>query len=804
MSRASQRKLYNTFIKGLITEANEINFPEDASSDEVNFELLPNGSRRRRLGFDHDQNFDITVTNLQDRVFSTYKWEKVNGVVGNNILVVQDEEFIRLFNDTGETMTDNLLDFFINMTTDGPQLDTGASYELLVQRNPVEFSSGDGRLYVAGKNVKPFVIEYDMALATGSITVLEITERDFKGIDDSLDVEETPATLSLEHDYNLDNQGWGSTGGVLARSAYFAAKGVYPSNAMIWRHGKIIAPSTGIQGFNVTHFDSVEWGNTPAPKGHYVTNAFDSQTLVGSTSNFSISTWTYNHALSEVVLTIGAHSLIIGDFITVKNNKYFHDQTGLPDCSWGLNGTLNGTYSITAITGTTVKITYQESSWEAWCDQFFLLGDVESSGTSVITNSIDVRPSVVGFFSGRAFWSGVDNVGYSNKIWFSQIIDKEAAQAGKCFQVADPTAEFINELVDTDGGSIVIQDLGAVLKMVTVGASLIIIADNGLWEITGGEAGYFTAKSIRQNKISNIGGTGASSVIVADNLISYWSKQGIMIAEPDDLSGYKVSNITEKTIKTKFDAIPLQDAAVARGGFNDVQGRLIWLYATEGNGWNHRFNRVLIFDVKLNAIYDYSLPEFTDVATDDTYLVDLYLTSNYTVPENRLMFLCAAQNWFNSGWFQRDDYLDWFSTDDSGELNQGYLEAGYETLGEPALKKQSTYVTVFFKRTEENWIDNGSGGLILDKPSECILTGKWDWSDTNAAGKANPGKQVYNLKRLNVPISAGVFDNGFPVTKVKVKVRGRGDALTLRFETTDNNHCYILGWANNMTGNTTE
>jgi hypothetical protein len=45
-------KQYNTFVKGLVTEAGPLTYPENASLDEENFVLNRDGSRQRRLGMD--------------------------------------------------------------------------------------------------------------------------------------------------------------------------------------------------------------------------------------------------------------------------------------------------------------------------------------------------------------------------------------------------------------------------------------------------------------------------------------------------------------------------------------------------------------------------------------------------------------------------------------------------------------------------------------------------------------------------------------------------------------------------------
>lgn len=52
MARQKFEKSFNTFVKGLMTEASEINFPENYSLYEKNFELRRDGGRDRRRGME--------------------------------------------------------------------------------------------------------------------------------------------------------------------------------------------------------------------------------------------------------------------------------------------------------------------------------------------------------------------------------------------------------------------------------------------------------------------------------------------------------------------------------------------------------------------------------------------------------------------------------------------------------------------------------------------------------------------------------------------------------------------------------
>lgn len=61
MSRAETTKLYRTFVKGMITEASPLTYPEDASYDEDNMILYRKGNRSRRLGIDFEDGYVLLV-----------------------------------------------------------------------------------------------------------------------------------------------------------------------------------------------------------------------------------------------------------------------------------------------------------------------------------------------------------------------------------------------------------------------------------------------------------------------------------------------------------------------------------------------------------------------------------------------------------------------------------------------------------------------------------------------------------------------------------------------------------------------
>lgn len=62
MARQKFEKSFNTFVKGLMTEASEINFPENYSLYEKNFLLRRDGGRDRRKGMELVYPLGVTLT----------------------------------------------------------------------------------------------------------------------------------------------------------------------------------------------------------------------------------------------------------------------------------------------------------------------------------------------------------------------------------------------------------------------------------------------------------------------------------------------------------------------------------------------------------------------------------------------------------------------------------------------------------------------------------------------------------------------------------------------------------------------
>ncbi len=301
MPQSLGKRTYNKFVRGLITEASELNFPLDASVDEDNCVLLRDATRRRRLGVDREASNNssdqIQENRFSDGAISFYKWTEVAGNANRVFGVLQIDSKL-YFNDLAADPI-VFLDFQIDLSQ---HIMPGAED---VGQQRCEMVGARGSLFVVSKGIIPIIISYDSAAQ--SIAVIETTlkVRDFEGVTDSLEFDEEPTELTPRHEYNLRNQGWNPPGdGKFEPMTVFQkAKGRYPGNNKQWHAGKLSAnsadePTINAQGsslagvishlitigsitsadvvttlagtFDPNLLDNLASGLTQAPKGHYL------------------------------------------------------------------------------------------------------------------------------------------------------------------------------------------------------------------------------------------------------------------------------------------------------------------------------------------------------------------------------------------------------------------------------------------------------------------------------------------------------------------------------------------------------
>lgn len=261
--RATGQKDYISMSNGLITEASSLAFPEGATSDELNFTIDRNGLiRKRRLGFDKlVEDFSVTGTNA--KLENVFYWRGPS-LVG---VIVTDE--------TPQTkLRFHAVDATFTLVTEIIISDAVVSTQFAQTTNFLVITTSQGD--------NPIFCEYDSVALELRVNDVAIHIRDFELVDDDLGASQRINTLDENHKYNLFNSGWyqrkndfndGNTEKNVT-DAFFDTVGFYPSNADVPSIG-IIDDGSGNIVFDAEYVKDGEFGNSLAPRGHFVYNIFN-------------------------------------------------------------------------------------------------------------------------------------------------------------------------------------------------------------------------------------------------------------------------------------------------------------------------------------------------------------------------------------------------------------------------------------------------------------------------------------------------------------------------------------------------
>ena len=110
MAQQIGQKAVNQIVKGLITEAGELTFPENASTDERNCDLRRDGSRRRRQGVNSETNAVLSTFTIADAdVVSSGTWENVGGTASLEYLIIQVGSTLYFYNKATTPVSANVV-----------------------------------------------------------------------------------------------------------------------------------------------------------------------------------------------------------------------------------------------------------------------------------------------------------------------------------------------------------------------------------------------------------------------------------------------------------------------------------------------------------------------------------------------------------------------------------------------------------------------------------------------------------------------------------------------------------------------
>ena len=839
MPRTTNAAIENNFIKGLITETTALKFPPNACTETYDCVFDPAGRVTRRPGIDLETDYVLNNVTLETlEIITEYLWTAVAGAGTTNFAVVQRGSILYFYDSSDNLdLSANIKSFTVNLDN---HLPTNATRDPAVF--PCSYAQGDGKLIVTNEACDPIFVEYDASSDTITDTSIILKFRDFAGLDDGLGIFERPtaseATLKSgnpEHYYNLKNQGWFTD----ALGQWDAARTDMPSNADY----PALFRSSATDSFDNTIVNaSNDVLNTPAAKGHFIldvgisdrnaaliadgvtgvtlTSSFvqisgSEGSTIGSMTNLSkafdgVTSAAANSGecasensvpFSWIGKSLSSESFRISQAIVFGSNDFGFDtntnaamtitlyaKTGSAPTS-STDGTSLGTVSFTDTgnesSGRTITSSDVITLWDhVW------VRIVRDSGSNTrarvaelrfytsSTENTANRPTSVAFFAGRSWYGGIRTSNLGSNIYFSQIIEDED-QFGKCYQLNDPTSESLATLLPTDGGVIKIPELGNLIRLFTTQNSLLVFATNGVWLIGGTAGASFNATDYTISKLSSVGTNSQHSFVNINGIPFWWAESDIYTVKFDvNYNSYQVIPITTNTIQSFITDIPSTNRRYVKGAYNIDESCAYWLYndaSSLAEADYYKYTDILVLNTVAGSFYPWTIgdsdPDVRGILTASTASTTEAPIVKYTttIPIN------ATNEYVTFSEILNNTYKDWtdyatFSAQASDEIDYtSYFITGYRLDGQAQRFFQSNYVFVY--------LDTVSN-------SSCYMQGIWDFTNSNASGKWSTLQQIYSS-------GTTLRDVNFR----RLKIRGKGRSLQLRFESESGKPFSIMGWS---------
>ncbi len=802
MAQSEQQKNHFVLNKGLNTESSEVSFPDGYTTDEQNYELLVGGGRKRRKGLAKEASgVSKTVNTIAATDANTsFVWRGAGGDPTKNFIVHQVGQLL-FFTDDDEIPSNSYHAHVVDIAGFLVLPSTSAA---VFEAAACQFAHGRGRLFVAQKYINPFYVEYSVSGNTFTAKPISLRVRDFDGIDDGIPAQATPASATADHTYNLRNQGWKSAD----IATYRAAKMADPSKHVPWFTGyrRItdvgFSDLDGIQTFDEDKIVAEQSGTSLAPMGSLLLDPIDTRFSANTEDGgieVNISTWDFQGggtiaAGGVIRITATAHGRTTNDVITIADQDCLTTLSVFP---LFFHWNFNGSHTCERINDNELEITVaaRPGISTTYINQFLQKGVV--AGNPALANSegalLTVGPTAIGYHGARLWYAGLAGAEFADTLFFSKIAQK-VQSFGKCYQEADPTNPDFNVLSSSDGGTIVIPNLGNVHRIMSMGAALLVFSDQGVWEVSGGQRGVFTATGYAVRKITNADCNAPLSPLVVGKQAVYSGPQGIHSIGPNQFTGVlEETNMSQELLESFWNAIPIANQARVQSAYDGARNRIYFLYGQTGDNVN-MYRNALILDLKVGAFYKYVFnTETTALGGKHGILSAVAITASDSSDSNKkIKWLCQTTvTNIDICDMDQTDYVDF----DGAESPLPFMLTGWDNLGDFQRRRQAPVITVFAKRTETGYTQTGNG-WDGDNESSNLLTAYWDFTDDSVAGKIGSQNETYRHVRGFVPSGAGAID-GYPVVITRNKVRGRGRVLQLRFDGAATKDSHLIGFTTN-------
>jgi len=727
----TSEKQYNTFVKGLITEASPLTFPENASIDEDNFVLERNGSRSRRLGVDYEPLYGFKDTGYSAAVLATakisfHKWTSPSGSTDVSIGVIRVQDRLWFINLLAETPSISYLNSGNYITVSG--LGTNEIDTTVINNNFIITSKG---------LALPIMLVYNSTLNVITQSSITLKVRDYWGVDDGLAINARPSTISVTHRYNLRNQNWRDADINSTKTSI----AVYPANSDIWYLSKYANPSNAeYNTYNPGILVSTNTTNALAARGSAIIDAFyrgqSRQAFSGITG---LPSDIETGAISTVASYAGrvfysgvSSSVSSGDINSPNYSGYiFFSQVvtsneSLGACYQQLDPTAEELSDLVDSDGGTIHI----------------------PDVSKIIKLVPSKSSLLVFGE--------------NGIW--ELYGGGSGFRATSFQVSKVSSTGVvnkNSIIEVNGSFLVWTNAG-----------IYSITENNVDSRYKADNISLTTIQTYYNNLSELAKKYTKAFFdEKENKVRWLYNDSETYSETNYPNYYNKELVLDLTLgafyKNSFSSLATNSPYIA--GYIPFPG----------------------FSVQSTEVAVFSGNDNVLSSTDAVTVLDPIATARGTV----FGYLTFRGTAFTISKYLNTSFVDWKSADGTGALYTSYLITGYETFGDTVRGKQIPYAIFFFDRTENGFtqvngnlqIDNPSSCIVQAQWdwANSANSGKW----------GNPFQAYRFKRNYTPTGEADPFDYGLRVIITKNKLRGSGKALSLKITSEPNKDMKLLGWS---------
>jgi len=738
----------NTFVKGLITEASPLTFPENASLDELNFILNKDGSRQRRLGMEFrpdSVNLTLPVSTIGGLKINTFKWENVGGDPLKTVIAMQ----------CGKSV------YMIDASNPGGTFEQAfvvGSSDVV----DISMTSVDGVLVCASGDKQITAIDYRDGVYTKATQTLKI--RDLFGVEDISSgkdllspeyLEFRPTALTAAHTYNLRNQTFAVPRYVQydevtidVISGFFTQSlGLFPSNSDSVLPYFFANPSDGGNREVERYFAKEAFvnplGSFRAPRGYFIIDALErgksrldavarlkarhpenvydvsalpqDKTPGGASVVTQFAGRVFYGGFSGDVLNGDSQSPRMTSYVLFS--KLVDNITDIGKCYQAGDPTSKDTPDIVATDGGFIRL-----------DGAYGIKKMVSVGSQLI---VIAENGVWGIQGGSDY-------GFNAENYLVKKYSEHGCISASSVVLVDNTVLYWGD----DGIYNVAPDQYGDWRVTTVTATTIQkFYDNIETSSKQGCKGFYDAYERKIRWVYDndflITGVDTKELILDLNLSAFYVME--IYSGPSENRVVAGAEVPPFRLGSVQENVTVGGIAVTAGGLDVVIS---------------------------GTVAETQLREF------------IYVTvTSYS--DSQVVLRMAG--------YTNTSFLDWGEVDAAA-----YMVTGYMSGGDFQRYKQVPYLTVHSRRTETGFDTEYN----LVGQSSCKVGSMWEWTNSINSNRWGREFEAYRLNRLWMPASSSdSYEDGFSVVTTKNKLRGKGRVLSLKFSTSPGKNLHLYGWS---------